>query len=251
MKTALIGQNSDALKPFLQQHDITLCEPGKADLIIAYGGDGTLLGAEREYPRILKYPIRDRETAPLCPKHTLEKQLELFFADKLNHSQVHRLQANFKEKKLFAMNDIFIHNKNNASALRYKIWIDGELYSHEIVGDGVGVATVHGSTAYFRSITHSVFRVGIGLAFSNSTELVNHLVLPESAEIRVKINRGPGEIVADNFREPELMNVGDECLMHLSEDASEFLGLDIFMCPVCRRLRHRYRRSIFAPEEPR
>ena len=30
MKTALIGQNSDALKPFLQQHDITLCETEKA-----------------------------------------------------------------------------------------------------------------------------------------------------------------------------------------------------------------------------
>lgn len=251
MKTALIGQNSDALKPFLLDRNVDLCAPEEADLIIAYGGDGTLLGAEREFPHILKYPIRDRETAPLCAKHSLEKQLDLFFEGALNHSRIYRLQADFKEKKLFAMNDVFIHNKNNASALRYKIWIDGELYSHEIVGDGVGVATVHGSTAYFRSITHSVFRVGIGLAFSNSTELVNHLVLPENAEIRVKINRGPGEIVADNFREPELMYVGDECLIHLSEDASEFIGLDVFMCPVCRRLRHRYRRSIFAPEGPK
>ena len=135
------------------------------------------------------------------------------------------------------MNDIFIHNKNNASALRYKIWIDGELYSHEIVGDGVGVATVH-----------SVFRVGIGLAFSNSPELVNHMILPETSEVRVKINRGPGEMVADNYTHPVLMQVGDECRISLSREASEFLGMDIFMCPECRRLRHEYRHSFFKPE---
>ncbi len=252
MKLAVIGRNSAELKRKLEHRAGTvLCEPGDADVILAYGGDGTLLEAEREYPRILKYPIRDVETAPLCHKHAVDTQLEQFFAGALKHFRLFRLEGRFGENVLYAMNDIFIHNRNNASALRYKIWIDGELYSHEIVGDGVGVATVHGSTAYFRSITHSVFRVGIGLAFSNSTELVNHLVLPESSVIRVKINRGPGEIVADNFRLPEPMNVGDECVIHLSEDASEFLGLDVFMCPVCRRLRHRYRRSIFNPEDPK
>ena len=251
MKLAVIGRNSAELKKKLEHRDVILCEPGDADVILAYGGDGTLLEAEREYPRILKYPIRDVETAPLCHKHAIDGQLDHFFAEKLKHSRLFRLEGRFGENVLYAMNDIFIHNRNNASALRYKIWIDGELYSHEIVGDGVGVATVHGSTAYFRSITHSVFRVGIGLAFSNSTELVNHLVLPESSVIRVKINRGPGEIVAENFRLPEPMNVGDECVIRLSEDASEFLGLDVFMCPVCRRLRHRYRRSIFNPEDPK
>ena len=248
MKLAVVGQNSPALAEQLKARGIALCAPADSDLLIPYGGDGTLLGAERDFPGIRKYPIRDEETAPLCAKHKLAVQLDALFAGQLKLSQIKRLKAEFGSAEIYAMNDIFIHNKNNASALRYKIWIDGELYSHEIVGDGVGVATVHGSTAYFRSITHSVFRVGIGLAFSNSTELVNHMILPETSEVRVKINRGPGEMVADNYTHPVLMQVGDECRISLSKEASEFLGMDIFMCPECRHLRHEYRHSFFKPE---
>ena len=248
MKLAVVGQNSPALAKRLEARGVALCAPADSDLLIPYGGDGTLLGAERDFPGVRKYPIRDEETAPLCAKHKLAIQLDALFAGQLKLSQIKRLKAEFGSAEIYAMNDIFIHNKNNASALRYKIWIDGELYSHEIVGDGVGVATVHGSTAYFRSITHSVFRVGIGLAFSNSTELVNHMILPETSEVRVKINRGPGEMVADNYTHPVLMQVGDECRISLSREASEFLGMDIFMCPECRRLRHEYRHSFFKPE---
>ena len=142
MKLAVIGRNSAELKRKLEHRAGTvLCEPGDADVILAYGGDGTLLEAEREYPRILKYPIRDVETAPLCHKHAVDTQLEQFFAGALKHSRLFRLEGRFGENVLYAMNDIFIHNRNNASALRYKIWIDGELYSHEIVGDGVGVGS--------------------------------------------------------------------------------------------------------------
>ena len=248
MKLAVVGQNAGKLAELLEARGVHLCEPACADLLIPYGGDGTMLGAEREYPGIRKFPIRDEETAPLCPKHKPALQLDELFAGRLKISRIRRLEARFGTDLIRGMNDIFIHNKNNASALRYKIWIDGELYSHEIVGDGVGVATVHGSTAYFRSITHSVFRTGIGLAFSNSTELVNHMILPETSEIRVKINRGPGEMVADNYTHPVLMQVGDECVIRLSEYAAEFLGMDVFMCPECRHLRHEYRHSFFEPE---
>ena len=248
MKLAVIGQNSRMLAKLLEQRGVELCAPAEAELLIPYGGDGTMLGAEREYPGIRKFPIRDEETAPLCPKHKVDRLLEELFAGRLAVSRLRRLEAVFGKDRICGMNDIFIHNKNNASALRYKIWIDGELYSHEIVGDGVGVATLHGSTAYFRSITHCVFRTGIGLAFSNSTELVNHLILPESSEIRVKINRGPGEVVADNYTHPVLMQVGDECVIRLSPEAAEFLGMDVFMCPECRHLRHEFRHAFFKPE---
>ena len=80
MKLAVIGRNSAELKKKLEHRDVILCEPGDADVILAYGGDGTLLEAEREYPRILKYPIRDVETAPLCHKHAIDGLLDHFFA---------------------------------------------------------------------------------------------------------------------------------------------------------------------------
>ena len=249
MKIAVVGKKCPQLKELLQNANIALYQPEEADLIIVYGGDGSLLGAERMYPGIPKYPIRDSETAPLCPLHSLEQQFPFFLAGQLEKTSLPKLMATVDGSgTMYAINDIFVHNKIRTSALRYKVWIDGVLYAREIVGDGLGVATVHGATAYYRSITRSVFRVGIGLAFSNSTELVNHLVLPEESVINVKIIRGPGELTADNSPEMPLVKDGSECEIRMSDLKAEMLGLDFFMCPECRRLRHQMRRDFTAKD---
>ena len=143
--------------------------------------------------------------------------------------------------KRYAINDIFIHNMNNVSALRYQVKIDDDIYAREVVGDGVGVSTVHGSTAYYRSITHGSFRVGIGIAFSNSTELLNHLVLKEESIIKVRILRGPSELVFDNSPESVKLSEGDIVTIRKSEKTAQMLGLEVFMCPECRRIRREQR----------
>ena len=249
MKISVIGKKCPHLKEMFRAEHIELYPPEEADLIVVYGGDGSLLGAERMYPGIPKYPIRDSETAPLCPQHSLEQQFPLFLENKMERSFLPKLMATVDgSEKMYAINDIFVHNKIRTSALRYKVWIDGVLYAREIVGDGLGVATVHGATAYYRSITRSVFRVGIGLAFSNSTELVNHLVLPEDSVINIKIIRGPGELTADNSPEMPIVKDGSECEIRMSDLKAEMVGLDIFMCPECRRLRHQMRREFTAKD---
>ena len=249
MRISVIGKKCPQLKEMLQAENIKIYAPEEADMIVVYGGDGSLLGAERMYPGIPKYPIRDVETAPLCPLHSLEKQFPVFLGGKLEHSSLPKLMATVDGgEKMYAINDIFVHNRIRTSALRYKVWIDGVLYAREIVGDGLGVATVHGATAYYRSITRSVFRVGIGLAFSNSTELVNHLVLPEDSVINIKIIRGPGELTADNAPEMPLVKDGSECEIRMSDLKAEVYGLDFFMCPECRRLRHQMRREFTAKD---
>ena len=98
--------------------------------------------------------------------------------------------------------------------------------------------------SYYRSITHSIFRTGIGLAFSNSTELVNHLVLPENSRIHITILRGPSEMVADNSLETVQLDEGDEVTIQMSGECTPVLGLDIFMCPVCRKMRHDLRNTL-------
>ena len=110
-----------------------------------------------------------------------------------------------------------------------------------MVGDGVGVSTVHGSTAYYRSITHGSFRVGIGIAFSNSTELLNHLVLKEESIIKIRILRGPSELVFDNSPESVKLSEGDIVTIRKSEKTAQMLGLEVFMCPECRRIRREQR----------
>ena len=145
------------------------------------------------------------------------------------------------DRKRYAVNDVFIHNTNNVSALRYQVKIDDDIYAREVVGDGVGVSTVHGSTAYYRSITHGSFRVGIGIAFSNSTELLNHLVLQEDSVIKVRILRGPSELVFDNSPEVTPLHEGDIVTIRKSDKTAQMLGLDVFMCSECRRIRRECR----------
>ena len=246
MKVYLIGRNFSRIREFLQQKGIEPVEnPEQADLLITHGGDGALLAADHQFPQKLKYPIRDAETAPLCPLHALESQIDLLIQNRLSIKSLPRLISFFNGKatSLRGLNDIFIHNSSRVMAMRYKVWIDGELYGHEIVGDGVGVSTVHGSTAYYRSITHSTFRTGIGLAFSNSTELVNHIVLHENSRVNIRILRGPCEMVADNVCDQIQMQEGDEAQIMLSNESARIMGLDIFMCPECRMLRHTLRNS--------
>ena len=244
MKVYLFGRNFAHIHNVLEQKGFDFSEsPEQADLLIPHGGDGALLGADHDFPDKVKFPVRDAETAPLCPLHTLEKQIDLLAAGKLSLHRLPRLSGTANGKTLKALNDVFIHNCNHVMAMRYKVWIDRELYGHEIVGDGVGVSTIHGSTAYYRSITHSTFRTGIGLAFSNSTELVNHIVLPEQTQITVRILRGPCEMVADNSPDRIYMKEGDEAHIIQTQEKAEILGLDIFMCPECRMLRHSLRNS--------
>lgn len=244
MKIFLFGRNLALLRDNLIRRGATLADdPACADLIIPYGGDGTFFLAEEKWPERLKFPIRDTATAPLCPLHGIDAQLDMLFSGSLLRTDLPKLRGAARGRELFAINDVFIHNQTSTSALRYGVAIDGETYAREIVGDAAGVATPHGSTAYYRSITHSIFRTGIGLAFSNSTELVNHLVLPESSVIRITILRGPARMVCDSSKEFIPMDKDDVAEISLSDRRTPALGLDLFMCAECRRLRHVLRDS--------
>ena len=240
---AVYGKKSALLEKLLAERGFEIIRPedDPAALILCYGGDGAMLGAELRYPNRLKMPVRDCETAPHCRKHSLEWQLDAMMNGQLRESSLMKLQGTLGNMTRYAVNDVFIHNTNNVSALRYQVKIDDDIYAKEVVGDGVGVSTVHGSTAYYRSITHGSFRVGIGIAFSNSTELLNHLVLQEDSVIKVRILRGPSELVFDNSPDVTPLKEGDIVTIRKSDHVARMLGLDVFMCPECRRIRREQR----------
>ena len=207
-------------------------------MVVIHGGDGTLLGAERQYPGVPKFPIRDERTASLCPEHQYEKQIDQFLKGELEDTTLTKLKAQLNGHELIGMNDIFLHNDDRSSALRYRVLIDDVVYAEDVVADGVGVSTIHGSTAYYRSITHSTFRVGIGLAFSNTTEVTNHIVLPEDSVIKIQVTRGPGVLLADNDPSRIIANEGDELIIRKTSETATIHGHEQFMCVACRKLRY-------------
>ena len=94
MKISITGKACPQLLALLQKNNIPVYPPEESDMILVYGGDGSLLGAERNYPGIPKYPIRDSETAPLCPHHALEQQFPLFLSGNLKQTFLPKISAN-------------------------------------------------------------------------------------------------------------------------------------------------------------
>ena len=237
MKIKLLGKNLDDIRPLLRELGFEESDRG-FELIVTHGGDGALLGAEREFPGVPKLPLRDAATARPCPAHDARRRLEKFLAERPEPVRLPKLSGSFEGHVIYGINDVFLHRALPTSALRYRVRIDGEPYGDEIVGDGVGLSSVHGSTAYYRSITHSIFRVGVGLSFSNSTEEVDHMVLDSESTVSIKVTRGPAVLVADNTpRGIEVAENGIVTMCQTKEYALVF-DLDGFMCPVCRELRH-------------
>jgi len=236
-RVKLMGKNLDDVRQKILDRGMIITDEN-FDMVIAHGGDGTLLWSERDYPGVPKLPMRDARTAPQCKSHCYDRVLDALVNDQLEMNVLPKLECLYGDQRLLALNDIFVHNLERASALRYQVLIDNELYANEIVGDSVGVATVHGSTAYYRSITHSLFRVGMGLAFSNSTEEINHLVISEKSEVAIRVFRGPALIIADNS--PRTVEVPEhgEVIIRQAQETAQIYGLKGFMCPECRVLRH-------------
>jgi len=236
VRIAICGRNLDDLRRHLAAFPVEV-DPANPELVISYGGDGSLLGAEREFPGVPKCPLRDSRSTPQCPQHREASVLGQLFEGRLARSVMGKLQAIRDGRRLVALNDISINRFSVASAVRYRLWLDDELYATQVVGDGLVVATPFGSTGYYRSITHSLFRIGIGLAFNNSTEPINHLVIGDRSRIRVQIVRGPALLAADNDPAHLRLEKGDTVEIARDESNAVLVGLDVFRCRACFALR--------------
>jgi hypothetical protein len=82
-----------------------------------------------------------------------------------------------------------------------------------------------------------MFRLGLGLAFNNCTEQVDHLVIADSVVVRVAVIRGPAVLLADNAAERIPLGSGDLLTVCKSGDGPAVLGLSVFRCPQCYQLR--------------
>lgn len=202
MKLQIIGLEAQELKSYIRVHypRIAIVQK-KPDVMICYGGDGTLLYGERMHPGIPKLLLRNSQICPSCSQTVKDEVLDLLQKKEYSIEQFIKLEAQVRRKHLLALNDIVVaHSKVNGT-LRARVVISGKPYGDAILGDGIVVSTSIGSTGYYQSITRSHFASGIGIAFNNTVNIVSHLVVDESAVVEVSVIRGEGVVAADNNEE--------------------------------------------------
>lgn len=197
---AIIGKNKNAiskLKKDLSRHHIPVATK-KPDIIIALGGDGTFLLAERRYPGIPKLLMRDSLTCAKCNNEPASSVLHRIASNKYRIERHIKLEARANTKRLLAVNDIVIRNAKQYEALRFNVFVNNKQIGGEFIGDGITIATPYGSTGYFSSITRKHFSKGVGIAFNNTTVPHKPVLLPENALIKVAITRTTAHVSADN-----------------------------------------------------
>ncbi|MDO8469950.1 MAG: hypothetical protein Q7S84_02960 [bacterium] len=225
MRITITGPAADSDRALLERHGFAAAD-GRPDVVVAFGGDGALMRAEHDFPGIPKLLLRASRICKLCAKLPNEEVLARVRDGRYEVRELPKLRVTARGMHLDGMNDVIVHNADPRHGIRYRVYVDGREVGGEIIGDGVVVATPFGSTGYYRSITDSSFVVGMGLAFNNSTEQSDHIVLPDTAEIRLVILRGPAVCYADNHRESIELLDGDEVLISKSPEIARLVVVE-------------------------
>lgn len=233
MNVLLYGKNAKQLTDIVRSNGLQLVED-RPDIIISYGGDGTLLSAERHYPGIPKLPIRDSAVCLKCEKHTNEQLIKALAEYTLTEHTYDKLEARIADQKLLALNDIVLRNKLPTHAIRFRVWKNEEGIDPLIIGDGIVATTAFGSSGYFHSITQTKFDKHFGLAFNNPTRRHKPLFFTFTDVISVTIIRGPATLSTDNSSTILSLTDNDTVAIKPSVQKAKILNYDTLRCPNCR-----------------
>lgn len=222
-RVLVMGENAEAILPLVRERGLELVTEDP-EVVVTWGGDGLLLRSEAAWPGVPKLPLRNSRHGIKCQPHEIPDALDRLLQGRLVAAKHFKIRAEVRGQLKIGLNEVMVHNARPTSAVRFRVRVNDEPFGSELVGDGLVVATPFGSTAYYRTITRGSFREGLGLAFNNSIEPVDHTVLPASAVIRVRITRGPALVTADNQPDEVEVDDGDEVLIRRDAGHAVILG---------------------------
>ncbi len=201
----------DVLDRWTQDHGLELVQllrteqpavapPGEVsacDLIVALGGDGTILKALHASAKtgtpVLGVAYGSLGALTTVPTGELRAGLDRFAAGDWDGRQLPALAVDGAEGRIAsALNDLVLA-RGGGTQLILDVFLDGELYAR-LAGDGIVVATPLGSSAYSMAAGGSLLAVGTN-AFV-CTPLAMHggsappLVAPDHGELTLEVHPG-------------------------------------------------------------
>lgn len=232
MKVLLFGKYAKNIEDLVKSLDFEIVKEN-SQLVISYGGDGTLLSSEREYPGIPKLPLRNSQVCNKCSLHEDEIMLKKLLEGKLQLKEYKKLETKILHKNFYALNDFVIRNSLPTRAIRFRVSINNQL----LIGDGIVVSTSFGSTGYFKSITDQTFEKGIGIAFNNTTEEVLPVILDDQDSVTFKLIRGKATLSFDNNPDVFEIEENSELTFKSSNKEAKIYQLESLRCPNCKVIR--------------
>ncbi len=124
-----------------------------ADLIIAIGGDGTLLSSSRKFGSsgipVLGVNLGSLGFLTDVPPEELTNSIQQILYNNFEEEERFFLESkvNFEKTGNKALNEVVVHSKKVAQLMEYELFIDGK-FVYRQRADGLIISTPTGSTAY-------------------------------------------------------------------------------------------------------
>jgi NAD+ kinase len=197
------------------------------EFVLCYGGDGTTLFSERQYPHVPKLVIK---TSELCKQYEYSPKSIDSVLKKLKENEYMileeiKLNAYFKGNAVTALNEIQVHTKLPIKAIRFSV--DAEKKFDNLIGDGVIVSTPFGSTGYYLASGGKQFKEGIGVSFNNiHSRKIYPVIVNVNSKIKIKMNRDFGILLNDNNSKYFDLKEGDEVTIEKSDETARFIQVN-------------------------
>ena len=210
------------------------------DLVIAIGGDGTLLGLARQFARFEAHVIGINQGRLGFTTDLDETDIKNELGSLLIHGgnieerdmisvNVMRQSVAKKNKVFFsglALNDAVVNRAAISNMVELDVWVENS-FLHSMRGDGLVICTPTGSTAYALSVNGPILHPKLscfGLVPIASQALSSRPIsIPADMEITVVIKNGPGTVLHCDMQTFTELQDGDRIVIKKSIHKAKML----------------------------
>ena len=168
------------------------------DLIIVFGGDGTLLAAARNFINneipILGINLGTVGFLTDVNVENFESVISNIFNGDYVLEERSLIEAKFLDQEVSGLNEVLIHSGSYAQLMRYRLLIDGKTV-YEQRSDGLIIATPTGSTAYALSaggsIIHPELNIWNIIPMMSQSLSSRPLIASNKKSMEIQLIKGP------------------------------------------------------------
>jgi len=212
-----------------------------SDLVIIYGGDGTLISVCRharcgkdKFAKVLGVNLGNLGFLTEIKPEEIETALDNYFSDLTKTSIAPLLQIEVEQEgthSFFALNDVVINKQALARIFMLGLTVNGE-HAANIRGDGVIISTPNGSTAYSLAAGGSIVHPDVDALLI--TPICPHslssrpIVIPGNAEVILDLgldSRAQEVYLTIDGQEGLALRQGTQVTIRKSSNYVEFLRL--------------------------